>query len=86
MAETIGIGRKGTKTIDLWCRATQKGDDIEFHVINGRWDGTLYADGRVSHARGSVPGEHVVLWRGEVPPEHGDYNAAIRWINSQLGG
>jgi hypothetical protein len=73
--------------VELWCsvRKRHSNGTIEFSVINGLWDGTLYANNTMKvHATGQF-WPAILVWEGDVPSKYSfDYNAAIKWIDEEL--
>jgi hypothetical protein len=66
----------------IWCSEKWRdGDAIHFTCINGAWDG-IFKDGNVIVYEDKFPSKEV--WRGVVPPEQGNYNDALKWIETQL--
>lgn len=83
-APEIGIGRDG-KT-ELWCEVEKRHTDgtIDFHVINGRWYGSITPAGTLSVNETKKQYPAVVLWAGKAAFGEADYNEAIAWIDAQV--
>jgi hypothetical protein len=85
-----------TGKVSIWCSVDKinKDGSIDFHVINGAWEGT-YHDGQVyvKHTNELFSGN--LVWTGVAGlKEHSDgkwscfpesyYNEAIHWIQEQI--
>jgi len=72
--------------VRIWCEQTSKrGGIVKFFALNGGWGGT-FKDNLIQVDGASDWANVAVVWRGVVPPPHSrDYNAAIAWIEEQIG-
>lgn len=79
--DLIAIGADGK--VELYCLVEKvEKDTIHFHVINGRWQGSIkndmvYIKATKDHRPGSI------VWTGNIPDDV-DYNDAIQLIREQL--
>lgn len=83
---TIAIAYPDTPNdVQLWCTVEKLHADgsIDFHVINGHWEGTLFPNNTMKVKETGKIWPAIKVWEGRV---RGDkhYNDAILWINKQL--
>lgn len=62
----------------------RKNGDLTFDVINGQWDGKLTSDGILTVTETGYTFPAVIVWAKPIPPNLGDYNGILNWINEQL--
>lgn len=88
VGDLIGVGAKGSKSVDLYCRVESiDSDGMRFEVINGRWEGGITPTGSVWVKRypDNTREGCEILFSSPLPKSvRGDYNAAIYYMDDHL--